>query len=112
MVVSRFFTNFAAETYNINIIGHEETIIILCSHRALNKQRTGWRGYQLQELPRREHAYANGDGNVDAADIVEAVNFKLGTSSAKFIMAAADMNGDGNIDETDILQIVSIILGK
>jgi hypothetical protein len=55
---------------------------------------------------------ANGDGNVDAADIVEAVNFKLGTSSAKFIMAAADMNGDGNIDETDILQIVSIILGK
>lgn len=40
MVVSRFFTNFAAETYNINIIGYEETIIILCSHRALNKQRT------------------------------------------------------------------------
>ena len=54
----------------------------------------------------------NGDGKVDAADIVETVNFKLGKPSVKFIMAAADMNGDGNIDETDILQIVSIILGK
>jgi hypothetical protein len=54
---------------------------------------------------------ANGDGKVDAADIVETVNFKLGKPSVKFIMAAADMNGDNTIDETEILQIVNIILG-
>ena len=53
---------------------------------------------------------ANGDGEVNVADIVEVVNYILGKPSAKFVHIAADFNGDGEVNVTDIVKIVSIIM--
>jgi hypothetical protein len=54
---------------------------------------------------------ANGDGVVNVADIVEAVNAMNGKASAKFKLNNADMNKNGKIDLTDIDMIVNIIIG-
>ncbi|MBQ9665784.1 MAG: leucine-rich repeat protein [Bacteroidaceae bacterium] len=53
---------------------------------------------------------ANGDGEVNVADIVEIVNYVLGKPSAKFVFAASDLNADGEVNVTDIVKVVSIIL--
>lgn len=97
-----------AETGAITIVGiGTATITVSGAETAYRKAPTNVTN-QVQIYMRGD---ANGDGKVDAADIVETVNFKLGKPSVKFIMAAADMNGDNTIDETEILQIVNIILG-
>lgn len=54
----------------------------------------------------------NGDGVVNAADIVEVVNYIMGHPTNKFDAAAADANGDGVVNAADIVQIVNIIMGK
>ena len=53
---------------------------------------------------------ANGDGVVNAADIVEVVNYIMGSPSAVFDESAADMNGDGVINAADIVFIVNCIM--
>ena len=53
---------------------------------------------------------ANGDGSVNAADIVEVVNYIMGSASAKFDFAAADVNGDGSVNAADIVVIVNMIM--
>lgn len=53
---------------------------------------------------------ANGDGIVNAADIVEMVNAKMGQPSLKFVLRNADINGDGVITDSDITAVVNIIL--
>ena len=53
---------------------------------------------------------ANGDGNVNAADIVEIVNYIMGNPSAKFDAKAADVNGDGTVNAADIVSVVNIIM--
>lgn len=53
---------------------------------------------------------ANGDGNVDANDIVEMTNYIMGKASEHFAFKAADVNGDGKVDIADILQIVKGII--
>lgn len=55
---------------------------------------------------------ANVDGIVDAADIVEMVNYTKGHPSANFNKTAADMNGDNEIDDKDIEKVVKIIMRK
>ncbi len=55
---------------------------------------------------------ANGDGQVNVADIVEIVNCILGRASEKFNDKAADVNGDGEVNVTDIVSVVSIILSS
>ena len=54
----------------------------------------------------------NGDGTVNAADIVEVVNYIMGHPSAKFKVDAADANGDGVVNASDIVAIVNIIMGN
>ena len=54
---------------------------------------------------------ANGDGTVNAADIVEVVNYIMGSPSAGFNEKAADVNGDGVVNAADIVSIVNIIMG-
>ena len=54
---------------------------------------------------------ANGDGTVNAADIVEVVNYIMGNPSGKFNQEAADANGDGTVNAADIVTIVNIIMG-
>lgn len=53
---------------------------------------------------------ANGDGIVDAADIVETVNAMNGKASAKFTLKNADLNNNGKADPDDIKAIADIIL--
>ena len=53
---------------------------------------------------------ANGDGKVDANDIVEIVNYMMGKPSANFYLKAADANNDGKVDIADIIQIANTIL--
>ena len=53
---------------------------------------------------------ANGDGKVDANDIVEIVNYMMGKPSANFYLKAADANKDGKVDVADIIQIANTIL--
>lgn len=55
---------------------------------------------------------ANGDTKVNVSDIVEMVNYILGSPSDKFIFVAADVNGDGNVNVTDIVMVVNIILSS
>lgn len=55
---------------------------------------------------------ANGDDTVNAADIVEVVNFIMGHPSGKFKEDAADANGDGVVNAADIVAIVNIIMGN
>ena len=55
---------------------------------------------------------ANGDGTVNAADIVEVVNYIMGKPSNKFDEPSADANGDGTVNAADIVTIVNIIMGN
>ena len=52
----------------------------------------------------------NGDDIVNAADIVEVVNYIMGNPSDIFNIIAADMNSDGVVDGTDIKLIMNVIL--
>jgi hypothetical protein len=53
---------------------------------------------------------ANGDGVVNAADIVEVVNYIMGSPSEKFDENAADVNGDKYVNAADIVGIVNLIM--
>ena len=53
---------------------------------------------------------ANGDGQVDANDIVEITNYIMGKASKRFIFKTADVNEDGKVNIADILQIVKGII--
>lgn len=55
---------------------------------------------------------ANGDGSIDANDIVEIVNYLTGKPSAKFVLQAADANQDNKVDIADIVMIANIILAE
>jgi hypothetical protein len=55
---------------------------------------------------------ANGDDIVNAADIVEVVNYIMGNPSEKFNKGGADANGDGVVNAADIVLIVNIIMAK
>ena len=53
---------------------------------------------------------ANGDGTINAADIVEVVNYIMGSPSSKFNKGAADANIDKTVNAADIVSIVNIIM--
>ena len=55
---------------------------------------------------------ANDDLVVNAADIVEVVNYIMGNPSAAFNFSAADVNGDGSVNAADIVLIVNMILSS
>lgn len=56
----------------------------------------------------------NSDGVVNAEDIVEVVNYIMGTPSpsGKFNLTSADANEDGTVNAADIVTIVNIIMGN
>lgn len=55
---------------------------------------------------------ADGNGVVNAKDIVEVVNYKLGKPSSAFVLKNADVNFDGAVDDTDITLIGSSIVAQ
>ena len=52
----------------------------------------------------------NGDGLLNAADIVEIANYLNGTPSDNFNETEADVSGNGSVDETDIKIIKQVIM--
>lgn len=56
---------------------------------------------------------ANGDGTVDAMDIVDIMNYMMGKpTSTEFKFEAADVNGDNVVNAADIVIIVNTIMGN
>ena len=55
---------------------------------------------------------ANGDDEINVADIVEIVNYIAEKPSASFIFAAADVNNDEAVDATDVEIIANSIMEK
>lgn len=53
---------------------------------------------------------ANGNGEVDVADVITTVNYAVGMKPDPFIFDAADMNEDKNIDVLDVIGIVQKVL--
>ena len=76
------------------------------------KAAAGWNQFsKIVEIEASEEkGDANGDGTVNAADIVEVVNYIMGSPSEKFGMEAADVNGDGTVNAADIVLIVNQIM--
>ena len=76
------------------------------------KATAGWNAFsKIVEIgASEEKGDANGDGTVNAADIVEVVNCIMGSPSEKFNATAADVNGDGTVNAADIVLIVNQIM--
>ena len=55
---------------------------------------------------------ANGDGTVNALDIVITVNYIFGATSIEFVFENADINGDGVVNALDLVAIVNLIFSK
>ena len=54
---------------------------------------------------------ANGDGVINATDIMEVLNYLAEQVTEKFVPDAADVNSDGVVDVADVEGIMNIILG-
>lgn len=52
----------------------------------------------------------NGDGKIDASDLVNINNYILGNPTMSFIASAADINNDGIIDQADVMMVAQLIL--
>ena len=55
---------------------------------------------------------ANGDGTMNALDIVIIVNYIFGETPDEFFFDNADVNGDGEINALDIVAIINLIFSK
>ena len=72
----------------------------------------GWKDFSsIVEGDGPEKGDANGDGVVNAADIVDVVNHLMGkpTSTGEFYDSAADVNGDGIVNIADVVCLVTLI---
>ena len=54
---------------------------------------------------------ANGDGEINVADIVEIVKDILHKTTTRFVKFAADVNEDGDVNVTDIVLVANMIMG-
>lgn len=71
--------------------------------------------YAKQNLPVEPDLFggdANGDGTVDAADVVSIINYILGKPSSSFNEKNADINGDGQILVDDAVGTVNKIMSN
>ena len=53
---------------------------------------------------------ANGDGTLDIADVVDAINYILGKTSNSSLSATCDLNHDGEVDVFDVTMMINLIL--
>ena len=66
----------------------------------------------VKALPEPVKGDANGDGIVNAVDIVEMVNAKNGNASVNFKLKNVDFDGNGEITDAEINAVADIILGQ
>ena len=74
-------------------------------------EESDWEGEVILTIPMALLGDANGDGKVNADDILEVVSYIMGnpSTSEKFNKVLADANSDGAIDAADIVAITNII---
>ena len=96
-----------AETGAITIVGPGRATITVTGAETDYRTAPASVSYQVVIYPLGD---ANGDGKVDANDIVEIVNYLTGKPSDKFYLKAADANKDSKVDIADIIQIANTIL--
>ena len=74
-------------------------------------EESDWEGEVILTIPMALLGDANGDGKVNADDILEVISYIMGnpTPSEKFNKELADANSDGAIDAADIVVITNII---
>lgn len=58
------------------------------------------------------YQYDNCDGVINAASIIELLNYILGNQPDKYKQDKADLNGDGIVNIADIIVLVNYIAGK
>ena len=52
---------------------------------------------------------ADGDGEIDIADIVAMIDYILGKPTSNFVLLSADLNGDGEVDVFDVMKAINLV---
>lgn len=81
---------------------------------SVNIVESDWEGELILTIPIRNPlpGDANGNGTVDAEDIVMIADYMMGKNPNGFVFSDADVNGDNVINIADVVMIANIILDK
>jgi len=91
------------------------TLYVPYGKSGLYKNTEGWKQFaNIQELEQGAgvplKGDANGDGVVNAADLVLMISYIRNGAAEGFVFEAADTNGDQTVDKADIQAVVDIIM--
>ena len=65
----------------------------------------------LNPLPTTKLGDVNGDGSINATDVVSVYNYTILGTQSGITKEAADVNSDGDVNATDVVTIYNIIIG-
>ena len=99
-----------AKTGALTIVGPGTATITLSGPATDYRNAPASVSYQVEITAPFTLGDANGDGTVNAADIVEVVNYIMNNPASKFVIDGADANHDGTVNVADIVMIVNTIL--
>ena len=99
-----------AKTGALTIVGPGTATITLSGPATDYRNAPASVSYQVEITAPFTLGDANGDGTVNAADIVEVVNYIMNNPTSKFVIDGADANHDGTVNVADIVMIVNTIL--
>jgi len=99
-----------AKTGALTIVGPGTATITLSGPATDYRNAPASVSYQVEITAPFTLGDANGDGTVNAADIVEVVNYIMNNPTSKFMIDGADANHDGTVNVADIVMIVNTIL--
>ena len=99
-----------AKTGALTIVGPGTATITLSGPATDYRNAPASVSYQVEITAPFTLGDANGDGTVNAADIVEVVNYIMNNPTSKFVIDGADANHDGTVNAADIVMIVNTIL--
>ena len=66
----------------------------------------------LPEIPTTVAGDVNGDGRIDATDVVTLYNYIASGTESGVSLEAADVNGDGKVDGADVVEVYNIASGS
>ena len=66
----------------------------------------------LPEIPTTVAGDVNGDGRIDATDVVTLYNYIANGTESGVSLEAADVNGDGKVDGADVVEVYNIASGS
>ena len=92
-----------AKTGALTIVGPGTATITLSGPATDYRNAPASVSYQVEITAPFTLGDANGDGTVNAADIVEVVNYIMNNPTSKFVIDGADANHDGTVNAADIV---------